>query len=303
MKKLAIVIINWNSYELTKDTLLSLQNASFTDYDVILIDNHSTDGSLEKLKQQFSFPIYIKLDENKGFTGGNNAGMQYAVDHHYAYTLLLNNDVEVDPHFLEPLIAELDHHPKTGAVQPLIYFHHDRSLIWNAGGKVNSWLGMITTIAYSKKDTGEAYIHHQRKTDWITGCAFMVRTDLLRKIGLFPQKLFIYYEDFDLSMRIREAGHDLAYIPQSRIYHIAGMAHKSKVKGKEGFVSPKVHYLNSRNRIWILKRHTKGIMLPSVIITQFIYFSAIGFYFILRRRWQKLSAWVTGIQEGLQDSI
>lgn len=303
VKKLAIVIINWNSYDLTRDTLLSLQKTSFTNYDIILVDNHSTDGSLEKLQSEFSFPIFIQLDENKGFTGGNNAGMQYAVDHQYEYTLLLNNDVEVEPDFLEPLIATLDHNPKTGAVQPLIYFHHNRSLLWNAGATYNTWLGMIGTIGYNKKDEGQAQIHKPRNTDWITGCAFMVRTELLKQIGFFPQKLFIYYEDFDLSLRIKNAGYDLAYIPKSKIYHIAGMAHKTKEKAKEGYVSPKVHYLNSRNRIWILKKHTSGIKILSVIIAQLIYFSAISFYFILRRRWQKLKAWHTGIKEGLLDSI
>ena len=301
MKKLAIVIINWNSYEVTRDTLLSLQQTSYRNYDVILVDNHSTDGSLELLQQEFSDLIYLTLPENIGFTGGNNAGMQYAIEHNYTYTLLLNNDVFVKEDFLEPLIDQLDQDPKMGAVQPLIYFHHDRSLIWNAGATYNPWLGICQTIGYNKAD--QPSFHWPRTIDWITGCAFMVRTELLKEIGVFPLKFFIYFEDVDLSFRIKQKGYRLGFVPDSVIYHIAGVSHKSKEKGKEGFVSPKVHYLVSRNRIWLLKRYTKAIAFPSVIIYHLIYFSAIAFYFILRQRWQKLKAWTRGIKEGLLDSL
>ena len=82
-----------------------------------------------------SFPniILIKLDSNKGFTGGNNVGMQFALEHHYEYIMMLNNDVLVDAHFLIPLISKMEEDKTIGAVQPLIYFHHDTNLIWNAG--------------------------------------------------------------------------------------------------------------------------------------------------------------------------
>lgn len=303
VKQLAIIIINWNSYEVTRDTLLSLHKTSYKNYDVILVDNHSTDGSLEKLQSEFKEPIYLKLDQNTGFTGGNNAGMQYAIDQKYTYTLLLNNDVEVEPNFLEPLVQKLDQDPQTGAVQPLIYFHHNRSLIWNAGASYNKWLGLIQTKGYNQQDKGQDWIKQAKTTEWISGCAFLVRTTLLKDLGLFSPKLFIYYEDFDLSLRIKKAGYSLYIIPRSVIYHIAGVSHKSKQKTAEGFVSPKVHYLVNRNKIWILKKYVTALTFPSVLLYHIIYFSAITFYFILRGRWQKLRALYTGILEGLTDTM
>ena len=109
----------------------------------------------------------------------------------------------------------------------------------------------------------------------------------------------MYYEDVDLSFRIKTAGYQLDYVPNSAIYHIAGMSLKTKEKGKEGFVSPKVYYLNARNRIWCLKEQTPVWALPTVILFNTFYFFCIGVYFIFRARWQKLLALKNGIIEGL----
>ena len=298
-KRVAIVLVNWNSFELTKDTLESLQQTTYTNYDCIVVDNGSVDGSGHALKLQFPNVILIESETNKGFTGGNNLGMDYALQHGYKYIMMLNNDVAVEPNFLEPLIARLDQDPSFGAVQPLIYFHHDRHLIWNAGSTYNSFLGICATPDYNKKDPQHVFRKKEKKIDWITGCAFIIRASVLREVGLLKEAFFIYYEDVDLSFRIKNAGYQLAYVPSSVIYHIAGMSHKTKEKGKEGFVSPKVHFLNARNRIWCLKEHTPVWAIASVTLFNAFYFFSIGFYFIFRARWQKLQAWNKGIKEGL----
>jgi GT2 family glycosyltransferase len=306
-KKLAIILVNWNSYELTNDTLQSLYQTSYQDYDIICVDNASTDESLNQLRTNHNNVIILTCDQNTGFTGGNNKGMQYAIQQGYVYTLLLNNDVAVESDFLEPLIGALDANKNMGAVQPLIYFHHDRTLIWNAGSSFNQWLGITKTIGYNKKDTQHAYLNQNQgyvsKIDWITGCAFMVKTEVLKKVGLLYDPFFIYYEDVDLSFRIKNAGYDLGYAPASVIYHIAGMSHKSTKKTAEGYVSPKVHYLNARNHIWLLKKYTSALHAPTVILYQSLYYLSVTAYFILRGRWQKIKALYKGIGEGIKLGI
>ena len=301
-KKLAIVLINWNSFELTKDTLESLQQTTYTNYDCIVVDNGSVDGSGQALKLQFPNIILIESETNKGFTGGNNIGMDYALQHEYEYIMMLNNDVAVEPNFLEPLVARLDQNSTVGAVQPLIYFHHDRNLIWNAGSTFNALLGICNTPDYNKNDPEHQFKYKSKKIDWITGCAFMMRASVLKKVGLLKEAFFIYYEDVDLSFRIKQAGYILGYVPESVIYHIAGMSHKSKTKEKEGFVSPKVHYLNNRNRIWFLKSHTPWWAIATTFIYQFLYYLAVIFYFISRLRFNKLKAWLTCIKDGILGS-
>jgi GT2 family glycosyltransferase len=302
-KKLAIVLINWNSFDLSKTTLASLQQTTYTNYDCIVVDNGSVDGSGQALKLEFPNIILIESETNKGFTGGNNIGMEYALEHGYEYIMMLNNDVEVEPDFLEPLVARLDQHPSVGAVQPLIYFHHDRHLIWNAGSRYLYWIGLPITLKYFRKDPLRKQIQQQKKIDWITGCAFMMRSNILKKTGILKERFFIYFEDVDLSFRIKKTGYTLSYVPESVIYHIAGMAQKSKTKEKEGFLSAKVHYLSSRNRIWFLKAHTPLWAIPTTFFYQFAYFVAVSFYFISRLRFNKLKAWLSGIKDGLLSSV
>ena len=107
-KKIAVILINWNSYDLTRDTLNSLQKVSYKDLDVIVVDNGSSDGSGDRLEAEFSDAIILKSETNSGFTGGNNIGFQFAMEQGYTYALMLNNDVEVEPDFLEPLVYAMD---------------------------------------------------------------------------------------------------------------------------------------------------------------------------------------------------
>ncbi len=302
-KKVAVILINWNSYDLTRDTLNSMQKVTYMDLDVIVVDNGSTDGSGDRLEAEFPETIMIKSSSNTGFTGGNNLGFQYALAQGYTYVMMMNNDVEVESDFLEPLVYALDENKGLGAVQPLIYFHHDKEVIWNAGSVRNSWTGETITLDYNVRDSGLERRWIRKHVDWLTGCALMVRTDILKEIGLLKEEFFIYYEDVDLSFRISKAGFDLGYEPSSVIYHIAGMSHKSNEKGPEGFLNPKVHYLNARNRLWILKQYTRKGFVPTVIIYQVGYYLAVSFYFILRGRFTKLGAWLRGIKDGLVENI
>ena len=167
MKKLAIIIINWNSLELTSDTLKALQHCSFKDFDVVLVDNGSGDGSGEALQKDFPEVIHLSSPVNVGFTGGNNIGMNYALENGYDYVMLLNNDVDVDRGFLEPLLSRMEADPQMGAIQPLIMFHHDRNQVWNAGGRYRRWSGVSKTLttlpsaASFKKTAGKTIPHSQ----------------------------------------------------------------------------------------------------------------------------------------------
>jgi GT2 family glycosyltransferase len=302
-KKVAIIIINWNSYDLTRDTLHSLNNVDDKNFDVIIVDNGSTDGSGDRLRVEFTASIFIKSETNRGFTGGNNIGFNYAIQNGYKYAMMLNNDVEVESGFLEPLVNVLDNNINIGAVQPLIYFHHDRELIWNAGSVFNKWTGELVTLEYNKRDVQHKRRGIKKNVDWLTGCAFLLRTEILSQIGLLKEDFFIYYEDVDLSFRIKMAGWELAYEPSSVIYHIGGMSHKEKEKGPEGFVNPKVHYLSARNHIWILKQYKCMHFVPTVVLYQTGYYTAVCLYFILRGRFTKLAAWFKGMKNGLVHNI
>lgn len=299
--RIAVILVNWNSYEVTNDCIQSLKKATYPWFTTVVVDNGSTDGSGERLRSMYPDIVYLPCESNTGFTGGNNTGMQYALDNGFDFAMMLNNDTFVEPDFLESLVTHMDEFPETGAVQSRIYFNHDRSLVWSAGCYYNAWTGFTYSRGEGKKTKAEYLL--TQEVDWITGCAFLIRSDVLRETGLLPLNMFIYSEDVDLSFRIRQKGYRLMYIPDSIVYHIAGKSNKSKVKGKEGFVKPIVHYLNQRNRLWLLKRYTRFYQAPTVIVVNFIYLVVVLGYFMARGRFEKLKAVVKAIGDGLSGSI
>ncbi|MBU3745083.1 MAG: glycosyltransferase family 2 protein [Sediminibacterium sp.] len=305
MKKTAIILVNWNSFDLTAQCIRSLQQILDPDsVSIILVDNNSADGSGAALQTAFPGIAYIQANDNLGFTGGNNLGIAYAIQENCEYTLLLNNDTTVAPDFLVPLLQCMDTHPEIGAVQPLIYYHHQPTTIWNGGSYYHEWLGH-PSIRYIGKQLPNTPLQNQQpvSVDWITGCAFLARTALLREMGGLSNNLFMYFEDIDISFRIREKGYQLKLIPQSAIWHVGGMSNKNKEKTKEGFVNPVVHYLNIRNRIWIIKHYTRLYNLPTVLIFNCLYIAGILLYFLVRVRWGKFQTACKALLDGLLGQI
>jgi len=296
--KVAVILLNWNSFDHSSNCIQSLQLCDYPNFEIILVDNGSMDGSGNLLKAKFPEIILIASPTNEGFAAGNNRGFSYAIENQFTYAMMLNNDVFVEPDFISKLIQYMETHPDTGAIQPKIFFNHDRKKIWNGGSYFLSWLGWTYSKRYMRK-AGVLQSQFQQ-VDWITGCAFLTKTSILKEVGLLKEAFFIYYEDVDLSFRIRSKGYELIYHPDSIIYHIAGSSNKAKVKGKEGFSSPFVHYLNSRNHIWFLKMWTKWYQWPSTLVILFLYYLSIMFYFAFRWRINKLKSLLRGILDGMK---
>jgi GT2 family glycosyltransferase len=269
--------------------------------DILLVDNNSADGSGRLLEQAFPDIIYLQAPDNLGFTGGNNLAIKYALQKDYPYVLLLNNDTTVAPDFLEKLTHYLDEHPTVGAVQPLIYCEEPSRVIWNAGSYYIDCIGQPLVKKQLPKE--KSAVDTGIQVDWITGCAFLLRTDVLKKTGNLSDNMFMYFEDVDLSFRIRKLGYELRCIPAAEIWHVGGMSNKQARKNEEGYVNPVVHYLNTRNRIWILKKFTPLYFLPFVLLYHLLYFSGILLYFMVRFRWKKLFAVIRALREGLTCNI
>lgn len=297
----AIILVNWNSFDTTSDCIRSLLQVSYPHYHIIVVDNASADGSGNRLKQEYPGIILIQSPANLGFAGGNNLGLRYALQNGYAYSFMLNNDTFVEPGFLEPLLQYMEEHPQTGAIQPRIFFNHNRSLLWNGGSYFNKILGYTYTRGYNRLPT--AATNHIKEVDWITGCAFLISNPFLKKTGVLSCNMFMYSEDVDLSFRIRQLGYRLVYHPASTIYHIAGMSYRNDPTNKEGVITPQVHYYNQRNRLWILRKYTPWYFIPSVLIFNFFYVTMIIGYFAARGRSGKLKAMLKAVKDGLTGSI
>jgi GT2 family glycosyltransferase len=295
-KPIAAILVNWNTPVFTANCISSLlQYCDNSLFDIIVADNGSADGSLELLKEQFPGLIYIDNKENLGFAEGHNRPLRYSIEKGYTFSVIMNTDTLVDEDIITKLSNHLNNHPEAAAVQPAIYWMHERNKIWNGRGNFNPVLG--STRSDTTTPTPDDLKTYQT-ADWITGCCMFFRNSVLKQSGLFCKRFFIYYEDTDLSFRIRELGHELHYLPSGKMYHEAGVTGK-KVRSKEGIVNPIVHLWMIRNRIWFLRRHGNPFFYPINIIYNGGYFAALLAYFIIRGRNKKAGFLIQGIKEGL----
>ena len=295
--KIAIIIINWNTYQLTFNCLKSLGSCSYKNKKVFFVDNGSTDGSGDKIALEFPKINYIKNEENEGFTGANNKALKVVLKQNFDYVLLLNNDTEVNPNFLSLLQSRMDSDKNLAATQPLILDFSNKKTIWSAGGSYNTFFCLFKTrykgIIYNPKLKIDTF------TNWISGCCVLVKTAAIREVGLLDNRFFAYFEDADWSIRMTNLGYKLGVVPSSIIYHHKSGSVKKNNTSNEGNLSPYTHYLNVRNHIYLIKKHTffnrKGSCLYQIlkIISYFI-------YFILRGRLGKFKMVWRGVLDGIK---
>ncbi len=296
-KLVAAILLNWNTPEYTAACINSLKQYCDKDlFDIIVADNGSTDNSVSILKAQFTDVVFIDNKENLGFAEGNNRALIYSMEHGYTYSLLINTDTLVDEDIISALSQHLDKHPDAAAVQPAIYWIHDKSKIWNGEGGFNALIGLVRS---DTKTPAPDDLASFKKAKWVTGCCVLLRNSALQKSGLLNSKFFLYYEDVELSYRLRDNGFELHYLPSVKMYHEAGVSAKLSPQKKEGFLSPVIHYYVSRNHIWFLRKYGNTALLPIYAIRNALYYGALYVYFKLRNRNEKASNLIKGLKDGL----
>lgn len=291
----AIIILNWNGYEHSRNCLGSLAKLNYSNYHVLLVDNASEDDSGTRLKEEFPWVLLIQNEQNLGFTGGNNVGITYALEHEFAYVMLLNNDTLVQPDFLGYMVDVLASDAAIGIVQPLILLMEDPKKIWSAGGEFQPWLGVSKT----KGDREElsSYIFSSKDLDWVTGCCMLLPSKVIKELGPLQVSFFAYFEDVDWSLRIKKAGYQLVLCKNSIIYHEGNAS--SKKESKEGTLSPTVFYLHARNQLFLIRRHLSFPVMLLAFGYHVIKYSFWFLYFCLRGRFQKAKAVIKGMKDGL----
>lgn len=296
-KPVCVILVNYNTPKHTTDCISSiLANCDNQLFEIVVVDNASHDDSLQLLQQAFPQLHYIANTENLGFAEGNNVGLRYSIDNRYTYSLVINTDTIVEEDIISALKQHLDTFPKAGAVQPAIYWLHNRTQLWNGPGYFNKLIGDIRS---DKSQSAQKSTDTIKQVDWITGCCMFIRNSALLKSSLFNKQFFLYYEDVELSFRIKNAGYELHYLPSIKILHEAGASGKTKQKAEEGYLNPVIHYYISRNRIWFLRRYGASVFYPIYVIGSGTYYLALLAYLKIRGRNKKVSNLLKGIKDGL----
>ena len=299
--KIAIIIINWNTYQLTFNCLKSLKACTYKNKTIFLVDNGSKDDSGDKIALEFPDINFIKNEINEGFTGATNKALKVILKQNFDYVLLLNNDTEVNPNFLSLLEARMDSDQNLAATQPLILDFPNKNTIWNAGGSFNSFFCLFKTrckgMIYNPKLKIDTY------TQWISGCCILVKIAVIKKVGLLDNRFFIYFEDADWSIRMTNLGYKLGVVPESIIYHHSSGSNVKNNTSSEGNLSPYSHYLNVRNHIYLIKKHSFLFNNLGSWLYQIFKIFSYSIYFILRGRLVKFKMIWRGVSDGIKIKI
>jgi len=204
--KIFVIILNYNGKGTLRECLDSVFKADYPGLEIVLVDNNSIDGSFEEMKKRFSRVHFIKNSENLGFSAGNNVGIRFALERMADYVFLLNNDAWVKKDIFHKLIQFSKKHPRTGIISPLI-LKPDES-IWFSGGEID-WVRMRTR-----------HVNDNRvNSDYVTGCAMLIKKEVFAKTGLFDEDYFLYYEDADFCVRAKNADFDVKIDREAVAYH------------------------------------------------------------------------------------
>lgn len=256
LSKVAVIILNWNQPELTAECVKSVvaSNKKNLECEIVIVDNASSAKSLERLKTLLHATDYILLvnEVNKGFAGGNNVGIKYALENRADYVIVLNNDTRADRLLISQLVSNAVKDSKIGLVSPKIYFengfefHKDRykneelgKVIWYAGGKIdwNNIYGSPRGVNEIDKGQFDGF----GGTDYATGTCMLIARGLIEKVGMFDERYYMYYEDTDLSERAKKSGFKVIYDPSAVVWH--------KVAQSSGIGSGLNDYYITRNRM------------------------------------------------------
>ena len=252
MSKVTIIIPNYNGIKFMKDCIESLRTQTYKNFEILVVDNGSKDESVDYLRDLESYESnlnikVIYLDENLGFAGGVNVGLA-ACDS--KYVILLNNDTEVFPDYVEMLVNAIEKSEKIFAINPLMINAHDKELVDDAGDGY-SLLGWGYQIG-----VGEKVADFTKRRAVFSACAgaSIYRKSILDEIGYFDEMHFAYLEDMDLSFRARLRGYIIGFEPMAKVYHLGSATSGSK------YNSFKVR-LAARNNIYLIYKNMTNLQI------------------------------------------
>ncbi len=253
----SVIVPNWNGKHLLKDCLESLQKQSFRDFEIILVDNNSTDDSVNYVTSKFPIVRIIKLEKNFGFAKAINEGVKKS---NAKYVVLLNNDTKADKDWLGNLIKTADNHPEVISINSKILDFYNKRKINGVGIQINE-VGQARSIGWNEKDEGQ--FEKDELIFGATGGASLFRRETFIKLDMFDENYFMYFEEVDFAFRAQMQGYKSLYCPKAIVFH--------KHKATAGKFPEKVEYWQFRNMTQtIIKDFPSSLILKDLRLLKII---------------------------------
>lgn len=284
-KNLYFIILNFNSGSDTLNCIESLNEVDKGNFNIIVVDNCSTDNSIEVLnkeadKQGF---IFLKSEENLGYACGNNIGIKYALNHQADYICILNSDVKVHKNFLKPLL-ELLQRDEVGIAGPCICDYNKPDLIQAMGASINLFRGLA--MGSYKGVPYKELKHKFYDVDYVGGACFICKREVFEKAGLIPENYFLFYEETEFCLKAKEKGYKIVCASDSIVYH-KGSATISKFAGLS-------YYFLNKNRVVFMRRNSN--LMEKVIFVPYLIIETIGRILIRREPFKLFKYYIDGFK-------
>jgi len=244
--KINVVILNWNRKEVLLESLKAVTELDYPLYEIIVVDNASTDGSVEAVKKQFPDVKVVENDKNYGAIGGKNIGLRNAMEAPVEYIYMVDNDIVGAKDSLSKLVEVAESDPKVGMVGAMMYDMSKPDIILSAGGTIDYTENVSRGRGDAQKDVGQ--FSKTEPVDYLWGGALLARKSVLETVGLFdPGYVGYWFEDTDLSVRVRNSGNKILFCPFAKVWH--------KPHATVEQFSFRKKYLATRNAIRFMKKH------------------------------------------------
>lgn len=263
--KIHAIILSWNNYEDIVSCICSIKNSTKTPDTIVIVDNHSTDGSPIKIHEKYKDDTNVHIiinDDNYGFAKGINIGIKYAIEDGSNFVFIVNDDADISSTCIEHLLDAFNLSPDIGIASPRIFYGKSQR-IWQ-GASQFSGLKIGVNSLEKNLEASQCSIENQF-VSCATGCAMLISSNVMNKIGLFDQDFFFYFEDLDFTTRVIDGGFKIVYVPISEVYHKIDNIEKDRT-------SPFVMYNLSKSYIlFAAKRFTGFYFAYAIILHLFVY--------------------------------
>ena len=246
--KLAVILVNYNGSSIIESCLESLLMQKYPYMEIVVVDNASLDSSMELVEQKYPHVHTIYSKENIGWGAGCNLGAETAIENGAEYILLLNTDTEIEESMIELLMNAVD--DSCVAIPRMYTDKQDKNgSLWYSGGRIDYRTADVSQCIYSYNEDDEER-NKVRRVDFATGCCMLIPASVWRHIGGFDEEYFMYYEDTDFCVRLREEHIDIVYVPEAALWHKVG----GSSGGEVSYVS---QYYTVRNRLFFAERFSR----------------------------------------------